>query len=421
MTSPRVFCTTIAAFWLGAGCAADPDAPEATGSRQDEVLAENSLTNNALISNALISNALISNALISNALISNNLQAALLAGQGLASDPAALQVLQYMYSCAMPAGHGAMVAHLDAAEAGDRLVVDAITYLADGCLDPATGELKTFEGASDPDWLGKLCADWPGLEMPPGTTTKEEQAAEGAVVLAKGTVTNGEEAPAGETANTWETRTYTSATSTGSASLTLHPAVWQLVDDGRAVVVPVELRGALGVASSWATGECDLACQERVSACMLARVNAWGTPVALSVRTSDVVDQGQLTSYELQTYTVEEGAFFGNLFAAEPALYSCTGTGWDEGYFSADFRRACAHSDWQAAEGADCGAIINTGPCQEVCESTGLAYINCGDGNGYKTGFVMTVFLSMDYPGVTDPNMEDCEAAGTCPSEEPVQ
>lgn len=66
-----------------------------------------------------------------------------------------------------------------------------------------------------------------------------------------------------------------------------------------------------GLCPAWATGAPDQVCQERVSACLLARNNAFGKSYNISIR-GDAV-QPPPSVDESATYTEQEGAFFGNI------------------------------------------------------------------------------------------------------------
>jgi len=95
--------------------------------------------------------------------------------------------------------------------------------------------------------------------------------------------------------------------------------------DGSTVSYP----GLLGLAPGWVTGACDLSCQRWVSACVLAHANAYDLSVTMSLRG----DHPALTwSDEIaDQYTVQEAAFYGNVFelagasSAAPPLYACGG------------------------------------------------------------------------------------------------
>jgi hypothetical protein len=79
--------------------------------------------------------------------------------------------------------------------------------------------------------------------------------------------------------------------------------------------------GLIGLAPQWESGSCGMNCQESVSACMLALVNASGVHVPLwLMATNPVVGFGQNPAYPHQ-----EGSFFGNLFLDTPQAFYCAG------------------------------------------------------------------------------------------------
>jgi hypothetical protein len=97
----------------------------------------------------------------------------------------------------------------------------------------------------------------------------------------------------------------------------------------------VPLRGAIGLGINhdgetwWGSGNCDESCQRWVSACVLARTNAYGVHVDISMRApanapqaikdalavSDLERNGDATHV---AYSLREGAFYGNIFATTP-------------------------------------------------------------------------------------------------------
>lgn len=81
-------------------------------------------------------------------------------------------------------------------------------------------------------------------------------------------------------------------------------------------------QGSMGFAPEWETGSCTQGCQEWVSACMLALINATGANVpVLLMAEHPSVGFGQQREYPYQ-----EGAFFGNIFAPAPVpAYYCGG------------------------------------------------------------------------------------------------
>src|SRR6185503_2625163 len=84
--------------------------------------------------------------------------------------------------------------------------------------------------------------------------------------------------------------------------------------------------GALGLAPQWKNGACDTACQEILSACMMAHVNTTGQHVNLWLDSPTGLGLGTSNAYPIQ-----ESAFFGNIFVSPPKNYFCNGRDWDRG------------------------------------------------------------------------------------------
>jgi len=89
--------------------------------------------------------------------------------------------------------------------------------------------------------------------------------------------------------------------------------------------------GLIGVAPSWENSACDTACQESVSACVMAHLNVAGIHVPIWLD-SPVSAIGRGTS---SSFPNEEGTFFGNIFITNssgrvPAYY-CEGGGFARG------------------------------------------------------------------------------------------
>ena len=89
---------------------------------------------------------------------------------------------------------------------------------------------------------------------------------------------------------------------------------------------PYIFPGQIGVAPEWETGTCNTACQERVTACMLAHVNTSGKHIAIWLDSEGVIGYGQNTSFPYQ-----EGSFFGNIFDNPPVANFCNGKDFDLG------------------------------------------------------------------------------------------
>jgi hypothetical protein len=125
--------------------------------------------------------------------------------------------------------------------------------------------------------------------------------------------------------------------------------------------------GALGLAPEWGDpdGSCDGACRGWVSACLIARTNAKGIAMPISLRG----DHPSLapTDDEVDAYTIHEAVYYGDLFADSPRLFACLPDGHTE------IPRVCG-SDHES-----CGVTI-VGACSDHCDATG-----CRDpaGNAY--------------------------------------
>lgn len=120
----------------------------------------------------------------------------------------------------------------------------------------------------------------------------------------------------------------------------------------------LDFDGLIGLAPEWADAPCDVACQEWVTACMLARINAYGVHFSLFARGAhpELAPEGPDELAEAARYTVEEGAFYGNMFTDPPRVFACRGRGEDP---LALTLRACT------LPGSRCGIEV-VGPCGPV-------------------------------------------------------
>ncbi|MCB9552831.1 MAG: hypothetical protein H6705_13295 [Myxococcales bacterium] len=154
--------------------------------------------------------------------------------------------------------------------------------------------------------------------------------------------------------------------------------------------------GSLGVAPQWATGPLGERGERMVSACIAARVNHYGVPVRISLRSQraplHVIGDG-----ELEAFPVVEGAFWGNLWADPPYLFACH-VG-ENAEHARETQRACAAGHLRedgTVEG--CGMIQILGDCSALCRSfddAGQHYSKCADvaGDGRVTHDVITTAL----------------------------
>jgi hypothetical protein len=133
--------------------------------------------------------------------------------------------------------------------------------------------------------------------------------------------------------------------------------------------------GALGVAPDWLSHKLTHKGQEWVSACVFARCNAHDTSEAISLRGK--ADALAVSDDEAALYTVEEGAFYGNLFTDddEPiAWYACEGEGQASGEFGGLVVRDCT-------EPMACKADL-TCDASPSCSGAGCQPLTCGN-DGY--------------------------------------
>ncbi len=214
----------------------------------------------------------------------------------------------------------------------------------------------------------------------------------------------------------------------------------------------VPLKGAIGVGvnadgTTWAaSGRCDESCQRWVSACVLARTNAYGVTVDISMRAPEdapqaVKDALRVTPDEAAAYPLQEGAFYGNLFASTPVNPppSPTYTGPDTGPVMAtpvltacagpgsnipDLTKRFCSSQGDKAVISVPGVCLQSGAEAPTCQSVdgGGAMHNCYTSTSwagqrpYKE--VITVFLKKPIAVCGNSVCEiDSENVDNCPSD----
>jgi hypothetical protein len=135
--------------------------------------------------------------------------------------------------------------------------------------------------------------------------------------------------------------------------------------DTTEVVHQETYRGELGIVPEWATEPLDYFGQRMVSACVVARVNYYETPVLISMR-SAVPPLHIPTAEEVAQFPNIEGAFWGNLWGSAPAIYACykTATVANSRALSRDCAAGHLNGDGTTAE---CGMIDIVGPCEKFC------------------------------------------------------
>jgi hypothetical protein len=126
----------------------------------------------------------------------------------------------------------------------------------------------------------------------------------------------------------------------------------------------VVLEGSLGLAQSWARRGIDAADQEAVSACLAARLNFFGVQVQISIRGRGLEPP---SADEIAEYPLQEGAFWGNIFAEEPELFACTNRANVQNSYAN--LRFCS-TGFPVPDGStiSCGPLRNVGSCSARCE-----------------------------------------------------
>ncbi len=142
--------------------------------------------------------------------------------------------------------------------------------------------------------------------------------------------------------------------------------------------------GGIGLAPTWKSNpyfDQDPLGQRRVSACLASRTNPERKTVQLSIRGLGI----PVNDLEKHVYIQHEGAFWGNLFAETPKMYTCTVSG---GGISG---RICTGN----SESCD---FVDAGPCASVCASQDSdgSYRDCLGDNGVVESEVINTFLALE-------------------------
>jgi hypothetical protein len=172
--------------------------------------------------------------------------------------------------------------------------------------------------------------------------------------------------------------------------------------------VTYEWPGELSLAPGWVDTGLTASEERWISACLLAHVNETGYSVTISVRAHSGTISASAS--EKDTYLVQEGAFYGNLFGSStPApTYACQG---DDPALSVlhsedrDLRRLCTDTT------SSCDITV-TGRCRDVCEDYEPKYgwYNCTGGSTTYTETV-AVYLYADDPDTLNDN---CSSGTSC-------
>ena len=137
--------------------------------------------------------------------------------------------------------------------------------------------------------------------------------------------------------------------------------------------------GSLGLWSSWATSPLSTMGQRWISACLAARTNYYGIPVTISSR-GPTKALNKRNTPEASTYTMEEGAFWGNIYTSTPAVYSCNVAANDANSRAQLRDCAAGHVDPSTGLVSSCGAIQRLGSCDTYCaplSTQGVGHLSC--------------------------------------------
>jgi hypothetical protein len=153
-------------------------------------------------------------------------------------------------------------------------------------------------------------------------------------------------------------------------------------------------QGELGLAPEWLDGTCDDACQEKVSACLLALTNRTGKHVGVGLLSSAPSLAALRPSASDADFPFQEGTFFGNVFHGQG--FACRG---DEARKGPQLKRFCA------LDPGSCNGVMplaDAGSCQERCEmactrlpdgSERCAAVSCRDPSGRVWSNPITTYL----------------------------
>ena len=164
--------------------------------------------------------------------------------------------------------------------------------------------------------------------------------------------------------------------------------------EGESLTLPVadetrSFEGRFGLAKTWWSGHVSLEDQRWMTACLLARTNLFGRKVLVSLRGAHPnLRTGAGTP---EPRSIEEGAFYGNLFAEAERAYACLGA--REPANSPELAsRVCAEQEGSSSR-TRCG-FVYAGRCSDVCEldPSGSFHRRCS-GGGRLYDEVITVHL----------------------------
>jgi len=139
-------------------------------------------------------------------------------------------------------------------------------------------------------------------------------------------------------------------------------------------------KGWWGLATTWETDPLNVEGQEWVTACMIQKLNFYGTtvPILLEGNNPPIYVNPTLDPQ----YPFEESTAFGNYFLPEPAIYAC----WESDLAAkCEFHPGGAEDDLEHRicdeNNNNCG-ITQIGPCSTMCQQSG-PYWKCAGGSDW--------------------------------------
>lgn len=145
----------------------------------------------------------------------------------------------------------------------------------------------------------------------------------------------------------------------------------------------LEFAGEAGIAPRWRVGPITRDARREVTACLLAHLSEDGLVAVPSLRGRRLVTSPE----ELAGWTLEEGAFFGDLMADHPVAVACRGVGGA----GVPQERSCAVPDPGRPGFTLCGLAF-AGECPGACGRLHGPYRVCSLGRGEFNG-VVTAFV----------------------------
>ncbi len=156
--------------------------------------------------------------------------------------------------------------------------------------------------------------------------------------------------------------------------------------------------GEIGLAPTWQTTTPTVSERRWVTACLLARTNYYGVAVQLSMRGAHTALA--TASTELRTYTVPEGAFYGDLFDPNGQTWFACGTNRWTSTLAADAQRTCTISEDGVttmcgfAYAFFCGSNYDTEHAK-ACTGSAAPWASC-DGAGVTYPEVISIYLPQE-------------------------